>query len=194
MLWEASVLDPNEVNVFESPSFSHGNSDVGYPLPWPYNSRLPKTAASSSGWERDDGREHAMALAHRSSTHRGSDSRPLSRARRERQPAALYRETCGLVSTSLTKLWFFFNSQIRLPSTLHPMTQLGIGVAALNHDSAFQAAYEKGIKKSEYWTYTLEDCISLIARLPALAARIYRNVYRPGTAMQSIDKGLDLVG
>jgi len=74
------------------------------------------------------------------------------------------------------------------------MTQLGIGVAALNHDSAFQAAYEKGIKKSEYWTYTLEDCISLIARLPALAARIYRNVYRPGTAMQSIDKGLDLVG
>ncbi|THH20674.1 hypothetical protein EW146_g703 [Bondarzewia mesenterica] len=82
----------------------------------------------------------------------------------------------------------------RLPTTLHPMTQLGIGVAALNHDSAFQNAYEKGIKKSDYWTYTLEDCINLIARLPALAARIYRNVYNPGTELRGISKDLDLVG
>ncbi|KAF8628466.1 hypothetical protein AX15_003978 [Amanita polypyramis BW_CC] len=81
-----------------------------------------------------------------------------------------------------------------LPNTLHPMTQLGIGVSALNHDSAFQAAYERGIKKSEYWTYTLEDCVNLIARLPALAARIYRNVYKAGTEIPSIDRDLDLVG
>ena len=74
------------------------------------------------------------------------------------------------------------------------MTQLGIGVSALNHDSAFQAAYERGIKKSEYWTYTLEDSLDLIARLPALAARIYRNVYKPGTQIPSIDLNLDLVG
>jgi citrate synthase len=74
------------------------------------------------------------------------------------------------------------------------MTQLGMGVAALNHDSLFQAAYEKGIKKSEYWTYTLDDCINLIARLPALAARIYRNVYKPGTPLPAINKDLDLVG
>ncbi|PFH50646.1 hypothetical protein AMATHDRAFT_75445 [Amanita thiersii Skay4041] len=81
-----------------------------------------------------------------------------------------------------------------LPQTLHPMTQLGIGVSALNHDSAFQAAYERGIKKSEYWTYTLDDCINLISRLPALAARIYRNVYKSGSEMPAIDKNLDLVG
>jgi citrate synthase len=74
------------------------------------------------------------------------------------------------------------------------MTQLGIGVAALNHDSTFQAAYEKGMKKSEYWVHTLEDSINLVARLPALAARIYRNVYRPGTPIPVIDKNLDLVG
>lgn len=86
------------------------------------------------------------------------------------------------------------NSILRLPTTLHPMTQLGIGVAALNHDSSFQAAYEKGIKKTEYWAHTLDDCINLIARLPALAARIYRNVYRPGTDIPAIDKDLDLVG
>jgi citrate synthase len=74
------------------------------------------------------------------------------------------------------------------------MTQLGMGVAALNHDSQFQAAYEKGMKKSEYWTYTLEDCLALIARLPALAARIYRNVYKPGAQLPAFDKNLDLVG
>ncbi len=74
------------------------------------------------------------------------------------------------------------------------MTQLGVGVAALNHDSVFQKAYESGIKKTEYWTYTLEDCLTLIARLPALAARIYRNVYRQGAAAPAINKELDLVG
>lgn len=74
------------------------------------------------------------------------------------------------------------------------MTQLGMGVAALNHDSAFQAAYERGMKKADYWTHTLEDCINLIARLPALAARIYRNVYKPGQTIPALDKDLDLVG
>ncbi|KAJ3479236.1 hypothetical protein NLI96_g9209 [Meripilus lineatus] len=81
-----------------------------------------------------------------------------------------------------------------LPPTLHPMTQLGMGVAALNHESKFQAAYESGIKKTEYWTYTLEDSINLLARLPTLAARIYRNVYNPGQPIPAINKDLDLVG
>jgi citrate synthase len=80
------------------------------------------------------------------------------------------------------------------PATLHPMTQLGMAVAALNHDSSFQAAYERGMKKPEYWEHTFDDCINLIARLPALAARIYRNVYKPGTELPGLDKNLDLVG
>jgi citrate synthase len=74
------------------------------------------------------------------------------------------------------------------------MTQLGMGVAALNHDSQFQAAYERGIKKSEYWTYMLEDCLDLVAKLPALAARIYRNVYHSDKEIAPVDKKLDLVG
>ena len=74
------------------------------------------------------------------------------------------------------------------------MTQLGMGVAALNYDSQFQAAYERGIKKSEYWTYMLDDCLDLVAKLPALAARIYRNVYHPDKEIAAVDKKLDLVG
>lgn len=91
-------------------------------------------------------------------------------------------------------VYHLFIQFISLPKTLHPMTQLGMGVAALNHDSEFQAAYERGIKKPEYWTYTLEDCLNLIAKLPALAARIYRNVYHPERSLESVDKNLDLVG
>jgi len=36
--------------------------------------------------------------------------------------------------------------------------------------------------------------LNLIARLPALAARIYRNVYKPGNELPALDKNLDLVG
>lgn len=74
------------------------------------------------------------------------------------------------------------------------MSQLSMGVAALNHDSAFQAAYERGIKKPDYWTYTLEDCLNLVAKLPALAARIYRNIYHSDKSIAPTDRNLDLVG
>lgn len=74
------------------------------------------------------------------------------------------------------------------------MTQLGMAVAALNHESKFAAAYEKGVKKTEYWTYALEDSLSLIAKLPALAARIYRNAYYPGKDIAPIKADQDLVG
>ena len=74
------------------------------------------------------------------------------------------------------------------------MTQLGIGVAALNQESSFQAAYEKGMKKTEYWQHTLDDSLKLIARLPVIAARIYRNVYRQGADIPAVDHDLDLVG
>ena len=74
------------------------------------------------------------------------------------------------------------------------MTQLSMGVAALNHDSVFAAAYEKGIKKTDYWTYTYEDSINLLAKLPALAARIYRNTYKAGEELPGVKKDLDLAG
>ena len=74
------------------------------------------------------------------------------------------------------------------------MTQLGMGVAALNHDSKFVQAYDKGVKKTEYWTYALEDSLDLIAKLPALAARIYRNVHKPQLELAPLDKTKDLVG
>lgn len=60
------------------------------------------------------------------------------------------------------------------------MAQLSIAVTALEHESAFAKAYAKGMPKSQYWEHTFEDSMDLIAKLPTIAARIYRNVYKDG--------------
>ena len=68
----------------------------------------------------------------------------------------------------------------RSPSDLHPMAQFSLAVTALEHESAFAKAYAKGMKKSEYWAHTFEDSMDVIAKLPSIAAQIYRNVYKDG--------------
>ncbi|KAG8863087.1 citrate (Si)-synthase [Tulasnella sp. 330] len=78
----------------------------------------------------------------------------------------------------------------RCPSTLHPMSQFSLAVTALNHDSAFAKAYQDGIKKKDYWGPTFEDSMDLIAKLPSIAGRIYRNVYGDGK-VPSIDANKD---
>ncbi|KAL8790412.1 MAG: hypothetical protein Q9195_006369 [Heterodermia aff. obscurata] len=66
------------------------------------------------------------------------------------------------------------------PKDLHPMTQLSCAVSTLNHGSVFAKAYERGTAKSEYWEPTFDDSISLLAKLPTIAAKIYQNSYRGG--------------
>jgi citrate synthase len=68
----------------------------------------------------------------------------------------------------------------RCPNTLHPMSQFSLAVTALNHDSAFAKAYAQGVHKRDYWQTTYEDAMDLIAKLPAIAGRIFRNVYGDG--------------
>ncbi|EFE34125.1 uncharacterized protein ARB_07076 [Trichophyton benhamiae CBS 112371] len=68
----------------------------------------------------------------------------------------------------------------RCPSDLHPMAQFSLAVTALEHESAFAKAYAKGMNKKDYWQYTFEDSMDLIAKLPTIAARIYRNVFKDG--------------
>ncbi|KAI9836189.1 MAG: hypothetical protein M1819_001526 [Sarea resinae] len=68
----------------------------------------------------------------------------------------------------------------RCPSDLHPMAQFSLAITALEHESAFSKAYAKGINKKDYWGYTFEDSMDLIAKLPTIAAKIYRNVFKDG--------------
>jgi citrate synthase len=65
----------------------------------------------------------------------------------------------------------------RLPKTTHPMTQFSIAVMAMQTESLFAAAYRKGISKKDYWDYCYEDAMNMIARLPRVAAYIYRRTY-----------------
>jgi len=69
------------------------------------------------------------------------------------------------------------------PKDLHPMTQLACAVSTLNHGSAFAKAYEEGINKADYWEPTFDDSISLLAKLPTIAAKIYQNSYKGGGSL-----------
>ncbi|HLO69764.1 MAG TPA: citrate (Si)-synthase, eukaryotic [Flavipsychrobacter sp.] len=71
-----------------------------------------------------------------------------------------------------------------LPVSTHPMTQFSIAVLALQTESKFAKAYEDGISKKEYWDYVYEDTMTLIARLPRIAAYIYRRKYKNGEHIQ----------
>ncbi|KAJ7127187.1 citrate synthase [Mycena epipterygia] len=78
----------------------------------------------------------------------------------------------------------------RCPPTLHPMSQFSLAVTALNHNSAFAKAYQDGVSKKEYWGPTFEDSMDLIAKLPTIAGRIYRNVFGEGK-LPAIDPSKD---
>ncbi|CAF4855641.1 unnamed protein product, partial [Rotaria magnacalcarata] len=56
-----------------------------------------------------------------------------------------------------------------------------------NLNSKFAKAYSDNVPKSKYWEYIYEDSMDLIAKLPTIAAIIYRNLYRDGTAVGAID-------
>ena len=71
-----------------------------------------------------------------------------------------------------------FDTLDSLPLSTHPMTEFSIGVMAMQTESLFAAAYKKGISKKEYWNYVYEDSMNLIARLPRIAAYIYRRKYK----------------
>src|SRR6476619_2725015 len=66
------------------------------------------------------------------------------------------------------------------PVSAHPMTQFTAAVLALQTESKFAKAYNDGISKKEYWDYVYEDTMTLIARLPRIAAYIYRRKYKNG--------------
>ena len=55
-----------------------------------------------------------------------------------------------------------------LDNKIHPMTQLTIGIMAMQSESIFTKKYDEGITKSMYWEYMYEDSVNLIARLPRI--------------------------
>jgi citrate synthase len=64
-----------------------------------------------------------------------------------------------------------------MPKETHPMVLLSQAVLALESGSKFARAYHDGVKKDAYWESTLEDSLDLTAKLPVIAAFIYRLKY-----------------
>jgi len=77
------------------------------------------------------------------------------------------------------------------PKHLHPMAQFSAAANALNSESLFAKAYAEGVHKSKYWEFVYEDSMNLIAKLPAVAAKIYNNLYRDGAGLGVIDPNAD---
>lgn len=70
------------------------------------------------------------------------------------------------------------------PISTHPMTQFVIAIMALQTESSFSKRYAAGMNKKDYWEATFDDSMDLIARLPRVAAYIYRRKYKHGDHIQ----------
>ena len=92
----------------------------------------------------------------------------------------------------LTSVWqrrshvpnYVFATIDALPVSAHPMTMFVTGVMALQTESNFAKEYAKGINKKDYWNPVYDDAMDLIARLPRIAAYIYRRKYKNNEHIQ----------
>jgi citrate synthase len=80
-----------------------------------------------------------------------------------------------------------------MPADSHPMTMYSTAILVMERESVFRQKYEE-MRKEEYWHAALEDSLQMIAKLPAIAAGIYRLRYGKGERIPSnpkLDWGAD---
>jgi len=88
---------------------------------------------------------------------------------------------------------YVFDVLRALPRDAHPMTMLSGAVLAMQRESVFAHRYAEGMKKTDYWDPTYEDTMNLLAKLPQVAAYIYRMKYKGDTHIEP-DPKLDFAG
>ncbi len=71
-----------------------------------------------------------------------------------------------------------------LPEKTSPMCLLATSILVMERESVFRRWYDKGIKREDYWLAMLGDALSILAKLPVIAAGIYRIRYKKGSPMQ----------
>ncbi len=80
-----------------------------------------------------------------------------------------------------------------MPKDSHPMAMFATAVLAMEKESIFVKEYNAGMSKMDYWDPTYEDAMNLLAKLPEIAAFIYRWKYKDGDIIPS-DPQLDFGG
>lgn len=88
---------------------------------------------------------------------------------------------------------YVFNMLRQLPPDSHPMAMISAAIVAMQRESEYVKQYNAGLNKMEYWMPTYEDGMNLLAKLPAIAAFIYRLKYKNGDIIKS-DPKLDMGG
>ena len=71
---------------------------------------------------------------------------------------------------------YVFKMLKSMPKETHPMTLFSQAVLSLQNGSVFASKYHS-MKKDVYWEAALEDSLNLTAKLPLIAAYIYRMKY-----------------
>lgn len=67
-----------------------------------------------------------------------------------------------------------------MPKDSHPMVMLDTAILVMEKESEFRKEYDKGMKKEDYWKPTLEDALNILAKMPVIAAGIYRMRFKKG--------------
>ena len=89
---------------------------------------------------------------------------------------------------------YVFDILKAMPLDSHPMVMLSAAVVAMQRESVFVKEYNTGkLHKNNYWDPTYEDGLNLLAKMPGIAAYIYRLKYKNGDIIPS-DPNLDLGG
>jgi len=88
---------------------------------------------------------------------------------------------------------YVWNVLDAMPADSHPMTMFNTAVLIMQRDSVFAKKYNEGMKKDMYWDATYEDAMNIIAKLPAIAAYVYRKRFNKGPRIES-DKNADWSG
>lgn len=88
---------------------------------------------------------------------------------------------------------YVFDMLKALPKDSHPMAMFSAAIVAMQRESNFVKKYNEGISKMEYWEPTFEDALNLWAKLPQIAAFIYRWKYKNGDIIDP-DPKLDMGG
>ena len=80
-----------------------------------------------------------------------------------------------------------------MPVDSHPMAMFNTAILVMQKESVFNKEYDAGLKKEDYWKPTLEDALNIVAKLPAIAAGIYRMRFNKGEIIPE-NKESDLSG
>jgi citrate synthase len=84
---------------------------------------------------------------------------------------------------------YVFDILKAMPHDSHPMVMFSTAILSMQRESVFVRDYNSGIlKKNDYWNPTYEDGLNLLAKLPEIAAFIYRIKYKGGKIIESDPK------